>query len=56
MKSVLIAIQPYWVFLIIATKMGWEIDQEKTVEVRKSFPKDLIPMLRSRGRRGKADR
>lgn len=41
MKSVLIAIQPYWAFLIIAKKMGWEIDQEKTVEVRKSFPKDL---------------
>ena len=41
MKAVLISIQPYWVFLIIAKKMGWEIDQEKTVEVRKSFPKDL---------------
>lgn len=41
MKSVLIAIQPYWVFLIIAKTMGWEIDQEKTVEVRKTFPKDL---------------
>ena len=41
MKSILIAIQPYWVFLIIAKTMGWEIDQEKTVEVRKSFPKDL---------------
>ncbi len=41
MKSVLIAIQPYWVFLIIAKTMGWEIDQEKTVEVRKNFPKDL---------------
>ena len=40
MKSVLIAIQPYWVFLIIAKIMGWEIDQEKTVEVRKGFPKD----------------
>ena len=39
MKSVLIAIQPYWVFLIIAKTMGWEIDQEKTVEVRKTFPK-----------------
>lgn len=41
MKSVLISIQPYWVFLIIAKIMGWEIDQEKTVEVRKNFPKDL---------------
>lgn len=41
MKAVLIAIQPYWVFLIIAKTMGWEIDQEKTVEVRKHFPKDL---------------
>lgn len=39
MKSVLISIQPYWVFLIIARKMGWKIDQEKTIEVRKSFPK-----------------
>jgi predicted transcriptional regulator len=27
------------VFLIIAKKMGWEIDQEKTVEVRKTRPK-----------------
>lgn len=41
MKSVLIAIQPYWVFLIIAKIMGWEIDKEKTVEVRKTFPKDV---------------
>ena len=41
MKSVLIPIQPYWVFLIIAKKMGWDIDHEKTVEVRKNFPKDL---------------
>lgn len=41
MKSILIAIQPYWVFLIIAKIMGWGIDQEKTVEVRKNFPKDL---------------
>ena len=40
MKSVLISIQPYWVFLIIAKKMGWKIDKEKTKEVRKSFPKD----------------
>lgn len=40
MKSVLISIQPYWVFLIIARLMGWDIPQEKTIEVRKNFPKD----------------
>ena len=40
MKSVLMSIQPYWVFLIIARKMGWNIDKEKTIEVRKNFPKD----------------
>lgn len=40
MKSVLISVQPYWVFLIIAKKMGWNIDKEKTVEVRKNRPKD----------------
>lgn len=40
MKSVLISIQPYYVFLIIARRMGWHIPQEKTVEVRKNFPKD----------------
>lgn len=40
MKSVLISIQPYWVFLIIAKTMGWNIDKEKTIEVRKSYPKD----------------
>lgn len=39
MKSVLISIQPYWVFLIIANLMGWNIDKEKTVEVRKNYPK-----------------
>ena len=39
-KSVLISIQPYWVFFIIARKMGWNIDKEKTIEVRKNFPKD----------------
>ena len=39
-KSVLVSIQPYWVFLIIARLMGWNIPQEKTVEVRKDFPKD----------------
>lgn len=36
-KSVLISIQPYWVFLIIAKTMGWNIDKEKTAEVRKNF-------------------
>ena len=41
MKSVLISIQPYWVFLIIAKKLGWNIKQEKTIEVRKSHPKDV---------------
>lgn len=40
MKSVLISIRPYWVFLIIAKAMGWNIDKEKTVEVRKNYPKD----------------
>ncbi len=40
MKSVLISIQPYYVFLIIARLMGWDIPQEKTVEVRKDYPKD----------------
>ena len=41
MKSVLISIQPYWVFLIIAKKLGWNIKQEKIIEVRKSHPKDV---------------
>lgn len=40
MKSVIISIKPYWVFLIIAKTMGWNIDKEKTVEVRKTCPKD----------------
>ncbi len=39
MKAVLISIQPYWVFLIIAKTMGWNIEKEKTVEVRKNYPK-----------------
>lgn len=39
MISVLISIQPYWVFLIVAKKMGWKIDKEKTIELRKTFPK-----------------
>lgn len=40
MKSVLMSIQPYWVFLIVAKTMGWNINKEKTVEVRKNYPKD----------------
>lgn len=40
MKSVLISIQPYWVFLIIARKMGWDIPQNKSVEIRKTCPKE----------------
>lgn len=40
MKAVLIAIQPYYVFLIIAQLLGWDIPQKKTEEVRKDFPKD----------------
>ena len=39
-KAVMISIQPYYVFLIIAQKMGWDIPQEKRIEVRKDFPKD----------------
>ena len=40
-NSVLISIKPYWVFLIIAKTMGWNIiNKEKTVEVRKTYPKD----------------
>lgn len=39
-KAVLMAIQPYYVLLIIARSMGWNIPQHKTVEVRKDFPKD----------------
>ena len=35
----MISIQPYWVFLIIAKAMGWEIDQHKEIEVRKTYPK-----------------
>lgn len=38
MKSVIRSIKPYWVFLIIARKMGWNIPQEKTVEVGKTQP------------------
>ena len=39
-KAVLMSMQPYWVFLIIAKKMGWNIGKEKTIEVRKNYPKD----------------
>jgi len=42
MKSVMLSIKPYWVFLIIAKTMGWTIDKQKTVEVRKSYPKDKV--------------
>ena len=40
MKAVMLSIKPYYLFLIIAKTMGWKIDKEKTVEVRKSYPKD----------------
>lgn len=40
MKSVLISIQPYYVFLIIAKAMGWKIDKEKTIELRTTRPRD----------------
>lgn len=40
MKSVLISIQPYYVFLIIAKAMGWSIDKEKTIELRTTRPRD----------------
>lgn len=39
-KAVMISIQPYYVFLIIARLMGWNIPRDKKVEVRKDFPKD----------------
>lgn len=38
-KAVLLSVQPYWVFLIIAKAMGWNIDIAKTIEVRKSCPR-----------------
>lgn len=40
MKAIMLSIQPYYVFLIIARLMGWDIPQHKTVEVRKDSPKD----------------
>lgn len=39
-KAVMISIQSYYVFLIIARLMRWDIPQYKKVEVRKDFPKD----------------
>lgn len=39
MKAVMISIQPYWLFLIIAKAMGWGIKQHKKIEVRKNYPK-----------------
>ncbi len=39
-KAVLMSIQPYYVFLIIARAMGWNIPQKKELEVRKDFPRD----------------
>lgn len=39
MKAVMISIQPYWAFLIIAKAMGWGIKQHKKIEVRKNYPK-----------------
>lgn len=40
MKSVIISIKPYWVFLIMVKTMGWNIDKEKNIEVRKTCPQD----------------
>lgn len=40
MKTVLLSTKPYWIFLIIAKTMGWKTDRQKTVEIRKSFPKN----------------
>ena len=40
MKSVLISIQPYYVFLIIAKAIGCKIDKEKTIELRTIRPRD----------------
>ncbi len=39
-KAVMASIQPYYVFVIIAKYMGWNIPQDKKVELRKNFPKD----------------
>lgn len=38
-RSVLVSIQPYCVFLIIARAMGWNTPWQKTVDIRKNFPK-----------------
>ena len=44
MKSVLMSIQPYWGFLIIAEARGWDLNKynlrKKTVELRKRVPVD----------------
>lgn len=37
--SLLFSIKPYYVFLIIAKQMGWDIPENKSVELRKSFPR-----------------
>ena len=39
-KEVMVSIQSYFVFLIIAKYMEWNIPQDKKVEVRKDFPKN----------------
>ena len=41
-SSAMLSIQPYWVFLIIARKMGWNIPLEKKVEVRKAQPNPSV--------------
>lgn len=56
MKSVLLSIQPYYIFLIIARLMGWNIPEKKTEEVRKDLPKDaawdkVVQMYCSRNRK-----
>lgn len=38
MDSILISIKPYYVFLIIAKTMGWNIHENKTEEMRKIVP------------------
>ena len=40
METVLISVKPYYVFLIIAKAMGWNIDNEKTIELRTTRPRD----------------
>lgn len=38
MKSVMLSVQPYWTYLIIAKAM-WGASESKTIELRKNFPK-----------------